>query len=341
MLLTTFAVSAVMALAACTEASDASLVLGDECVEGVTVSADGGQYSFTYTAVNCSAGDIHGSCSADWISGVDTGIPGVVFFTAEQNLVDEGREAVILLEYPGSAIEVLVLQEGFARPEIVVESGSPIGTIAPGGLFEIAYVIENEDVLGTLAVSVSDSTWITDVNTKTRGLVTVWLTPNVTDSDRSGSVTLTYTYPEGESVVEVPVTQSAREYDREFAAKFIHGFYYGELETPGLYDYFFYFCDLGFDDQGYAIPWSTCFGVYIQSETEWTDMEHIGLPEGTYKFAPTYGAADTFTNGWLSYYYYNPETFDLTESWIYDGGILTVTKNGNELCAGTDRYYGR
>lgn len=326
----TIALAAVMALAGCEKNSDAALTLGNECIEGMTIPADGGVFSFTYTLAGADASNVSGGCEAGWISDIDTGIPGMVSFSAEQNLESAERAATIILNYPGGMTEVPIFQEAFLRPEIVVESGSPIESIAPGGWFKITYSIENEDVLGKFSASSKDSLWITELDTDVRGTVTVWLEANDTETERSGSITLTYTYPEGESTVEIPVTQGPREYDKEFAARFIYGYYYGESETPGLYDYYIYFTDLGFDDSGYQRPYSHQYGVYLQSGTAWTDMEHIGIPEGTYIFAPTYGTADTFTNHWISYSYYNPDDYSLCEDAVYTDGTLTVEKNGDE-----------
>lgn len=326
----TIALPVLTLLAGCGKSSDAALTLGNECIEGMIIPADGGVFSFTYTLAGADAFNVNGGCEAGWISGIDTGIPGMVSFSAEQNLESTERSATIVLNYPGGIAEVPIFQEAFLRPEIVVESGSPIESIAPGGWFTVEYSIENEDVLGEFSATSGEYTWISGLDTETRGKVIVWLDANDTGAERSGVITLTYTYPEGECTVEIPVTQGPKEYDKEFAAVFIHGYYYGELETPGLYDYFFYFTDLGFDQSGYQMPYSTQYGVYVQSETEWTDMDHIGVPEGVYTFAPTYGTADTFTNGWMSYSHYNPDDYSLCEEAVYTGGQLVVEKVGDE-----------
>lgn len=329
MLAAFFAVPMLLSVAGCGKTPALEMSLGEECIEGVTVPAEGGRYSFTYTIAGSSAMDVLGTPSASWITEVDTETPGVVYFTAEKNLETDGREAVIALVCADVSLEALIVQDGYMRPEIVLESENIVETKAPGGHCAVTYRIDNEDELGEFR-AFSEQEWISDVSWEQDGEVTFWLNPNDQEAQRSGVVTLEYTYPDGVSTVNVDVEQGPKEYDKEFAAVFIHGFYYGEAETPGLYDYFFYFTDLGFDEEGFQEPYSTVYGVYVQSETEWTDMEHIGIPEGTYPFVSSYGTPGAFTNGWLSYYYYDPTSFDMCEKATYTSGTLTVGKEGED-----------
>lgn len=84
-----------------------------------------------------------------------------------------------------------------------------------------------------------------------------------------------------------PEPQPKPQYDVEFVAQALDGYYFGSYYTPGSDNYFFYLSDNGLDSEGNLRPNSTYYLIDIYDVVlETVQGELVALPEGTYRLDP-------------------------------------------------------
>lgn len=86
----------------CNKKEESSVVLTFDTPE-VVVSADGGQFSASYTLEGASNLTINASCTEDWISNINTGEAGVISFEVQPNTETSSRSG--LIEISASALK--------------------------------------------------------------------------------------------------------------------------------------------------------------------------------------------------------------------------------------------
>lgn len=105
----------------------------------------------------------------------------------------------------------------------------------------------------------------------------------------------------GEQKFEVTVKQEGTPYNVVFEANILTGEYYGEYYTPDAGNYYIFFTDYGFNEEGYMLTNSIyyqldLYGVLYEGEAV---NGNIPLPEGTYKL----DLSDTMAQGTIGYSY--------------------------------------
>lgn len=134
------------------------------------------------------------------------------------------------------------------------------------------------------------------------GIVKFEVAANPDQTAREGNVTVKYEYPDGKpQSFSVKVVQDAAPvpppapYDVELLdAKILTGIYYaGNITEDGNMYYFIHITDVGFDDDGYALPNGKFFRIGLISKEAPEDMNHIGLPVGTFRLGSGDGGIDT------------------------------------------------
>lgn len=97
-------------------------------------------------------------------------------------------------------------QEGGA-PEVVINGEGTLSVAAEGGQLEIGYSIKNPVDGGTITAT-ADQEWITIVDDKAEGKITVSVAANTSADAREANVTVEYSYSEKAASVKVKVVQS-------------------------------------------------------------------------------------------------------------------------------------
>lgn len=97
-------------------------------------------------------------------------------------------------------------QEGGA-PEVAINGEGTLTVAAEGGQLEIGYSIKNPVDGGTVTAA-ADQDWVSIVDDKTEGKVTVSVAANTTADAREASVTVTYNYSDKAASVKVKIMQS-------------------------------------------------------------------------------------------------------------------------------------
>ncbi|MGM9742071.1 MAG: BACON domain-containing protein [Candidatus Cryptobacteroides sp.] len=352
------ALSAVFGFSACSSSSDDVLITpGDKyATEGVVIPADGGKVSFTYNITGMSGGEkVSAVSDASWLGSFETSTIGIVSFTAEYNDGEEPRETSVTVSCKGSEFSIKAVQASHAKPSFEVMDEFGLETNAAGGNGYIVFKIKNVDPRGKLEIS-TDSEWISEfshnpiIKEGVADTLSLFAVSNNGSSTRSGKVTLTYTTPDNTVTEEFTVSQEAKEYDIEFAAKLISGWYYGRSTikdgngavAPGPEkNYNFYFQDRP-SENGRLAFLGTNFGVSLLSLTvpseEEMDLSTIPIPPATYKFDSfsegVSGKQDCFGSGYTGYYYYSStvaDDYSAVHRSYYKGGTLTVTKHGDNF----------
>lgn len=349
---------AVLMLSSCSPAgSDIVMSLSEKYVsEGVGVPADGGKVSFTYTISGMKGGEtVTAESDASWIGGFDTSNTGVVSFIAEYNGEDTAREAGVTVSCGKSSFSVRVLQATHAKPEIEVLDRFGLETNAAGGNGFVVFSIKNVDPRGKMEIT-TDVDWISEmkhnpvIKENTTDTLAFYAASNTGDSKRSGKVTIEYSTPDNVVREVFNIVQGPKEYDMEFGAKLVGGWYYGRSNikdesgavAPGPEkSYIFYLRDIA-PQGGYLAFMSTNFGVSLLSLTvpseEDMEMSTIPIPPAEYKY-DTFsegisGKHDCFCDGYTGYYYYSSTVMDdfaAVHRANYEGGVFKVTKHSENL----------
>ena len=158
------------------------------------------------------------------------------------------------------------------------------------------------------------------------------ITFNVAANDgdaRETKVVITY----GEQKFEVAVKQAAKAAKPQdgvvFEAKVLTGEYYGEYYTPNAGNYYIFFSDNGFSEEGNLLPNS----IYYQLDLYGTLYEgeavngYIPLPAGTYYF----DVNDTMACNTIGYSYseYMVTDDEYVDEYYFDDAELVVNEDGS------------
>ncbi len=181
----------------------------------MTVAADGGSYTLTYSVTNAVSGATV-SCTADvsWITDINASTSGAISFTADKNTGDDIRAANLTISYSytneaGSGLvseAVGIIQNGQATPVLNLQPNAVAATYL-GGSYSFAYMIDNPADDGELYCYTS-ADWIINFDYSTEGTVKFVVVDNSDGEElRSATITVTYEYAETSVSKEVTVVQ--------------------------------------------------------------------------------------------------------------------------------------
>ncbi len=145
----------------------------------------------------------------------------------------------------------------------------------------------------------------------------------------------------GEQQVEVAVKQAAKEINNEddgvvFEAQILTGEYYGDYYTPNAGNYYIFFSDYGFSEDGNLLTNS----IYYQLDVYGALYEgeavngYIPLPEGTY----TFDKNDTMAAGTIGYSYscyMKTNDSEIEVETYFDAAELVVAADGSCVLTAT------
>ena len=122
--------------------------------------------------------------------------------------------------------------------------------------------------------------------------------------------------------------------DDEVVATSLVGYYYG-TEYSATYNMGIYLSDLGYDDEGYAMPGGKYYELDIYTDVQPTIVDgYVTIPNGTYTFdASDSTAAWTIGYTYSAYYVINAEGTEYDAEAYYDDAELVVTDEGMTLTA--------
>lgn len=155
-------------------------------------------------------------------------------------------------------------------PEINIQD-SILTAEAEGSTFTVNYEIVNPYEDGNITASVeSGSEWTSEPEVSTdsdsTGTLSFTVSANGGKEERSASISVTYSYGEGNSVnAVIKITQKCNSYDYEMAAGYFTGTYFGtRYGLNGEYNYYTWLSDMPFDEYGFGQPGGTYyrFDVY-------------------------------------------------------------------------------
>ena len=189
----------------------------------------------------------------------------------------------------------------------VVLAKSTIEATAEGGRYEVSYTIKNPVEGHNLFVAKSsDYAWISDLGAED-DVIYVVVEANETDNAREAVVEVSYGEKHSnENFKTLTIKQAAKEINNEvdevvFEAQILTGEYYGDYYTPDAGNYYIFFSDYGFNEEGNLLTNS----IYYQLDVYGALYEgeavngYIPLPEGTY----TLDMNDTMAVGTIGYSY--------------------------------------
>ena len=123
----------------------------------------------------------------------------------------------------------------------------------------------------------------------------------------------------------------------EVEATSLAGYYYG-TEYSATYNMGIYLSDLGYDDEGYAMPGGKYYELDIYTDVEPTIVDgYVTIPNGTYEF-DAYDSTATWTigNEYSNYFAINATGTAYEAEAKYDDAVLVVTSEGMTLTAVID-----
>ena len=123
----------------------------------------------------------------------------------------------------------------------------------------------------------------------------------------------------------------------EVEATSLAGYYYG-TEYSATYNMGIYLSDLGYDDEGYAMPGGKYYELDIYTDVEPSIVDgYVTIPNGTYEFdANDSTAAWTIGNEYSNYLAINATGTAYEAEAKYDDAVLVVTSEGMTLTAVID-----
>lgn len=187
--------------------------------------------------------------------------------------------------------------------DLKVTSETILNFEAEGGKGVIAYTLEEKTRFSPVGQPVveafCEATWVSELTVAEN--ITFQVAANEADA-RETEIVVTY----GEQEVKVAVKQAAKEINNEndevvFEAQILTGEYYGDYYTPDAGNYYIFFSDYGFTEDGNLLTNSIyyqldLYGVLYDGEAV---DGYIPLPEGTY----TLDKNDTMAVGTIGYSY--------------------------------------
>lgn len=188
----------------------------------------------------------------------------------------------------------------------VVLANSTIEATAEGGRYEVSYTIKNPvEGHNIFAAKSSDYAWISDFGAED-GVIYVVVEANETDNAREAVVEVSYGEKHSnENFKALTIKQAAKAEEPEdgvvFEAQVLTGEYYGDYYTPDAGNYYIFFSDYGFSEDGNLLTNSIyyqldLYGVLHEGEAV---NGYIPLPEGTY----TLDVNETMAVGTIGYSY--------------------------------------
>ena len=214
-----------------------------------------------------------------------------------------------------------------------VTSESVLNFEAEGGQGVISYTLEEVTRLSPVAQPEVEATcaaeWITDIT------VAETITFNVAANEgeaRETKIVVSY----GEQEIDVAIKQAAKIVEPKpedgvvFEAQVLTGEYYGDYYTPDAGNYYIFFSDYGFSEDGNLLTNSIyyqldLYGVLYEGEAV---NGYIPLPEGTY----TLDVNDTMAVGTIGYSYscyMKTNSSEIEVEIPFDAAELVVAADGS------------
>ena len=215
-----------------------------------------------------------------------------------------------------------------AEPELTLTSERSIRFAPEGGEGTITYTLENA-VKGTELTATTTAEWITNITVGET--ITFSVAPNETTELREDRIMVTY----DSKSFNVFVIQEGVEPVVYFEAEKFEAVYYGTQASPN-YNIAIYLSDLGFTEQGYALPGATYYtlDLYMDQQPPVTEDGWMTVPAGTY----TYDGTDSYKDmsiGYVysSYYKITEDGLAYEEQSQYESVELVVTESNLSVVA--------
>ena len=222
--------------------------------------------------------------------------------------------------------------------DLKVTSETILNFEAEGGKGVIAYTLEEKTRFSPVGQPVveafCEATWVSELTVAEN--ITFQVAANEADA-RETEIVVTY----GEQEVKVAVKQAAKEINNEndevvFEAQILTGEYYGDYYTPDAGNYYIFFSDYGFTEDGNLLTNSIyyqldLYGVLYDGEAV---DGYIPLPEGTY----TLDKNDTMAVGTIGYSYscyMKTNSSEIEVEVSFDAAELVVAADGSCVLTAT------
>lgn len=216
--------------------------------------------------------------------------------------------------------------------DLKVTSETILNFEAEGGKGVIAYTLEEKTRFSPVGQPVveafCEATWVSELTVAEN--ITFQVAANEADA-RETEIVVTY----GEQEVKVAVKQAAKKINNEndevvFEAQILTGEYYGDYYTPNAGNYYIFFSDYGFTEDGNLLTNSIyyqldLYGVLYDGEAV---DGYIPLPEGTY----TLDKNDTMAVGTIGYSYscyMKTNSSEIEVEVYFDEAVLVVEEDGS------------
>ena len=216
--------------------------------------------------------------------------------------------------------------------DLKVTSETILNFEAEGGKGVIAYTLEEKTRFSPVGQPVveafCEATWVSELTVAEN--ITFQVAANEADA-RETEIVVTY----GEQEVKVAVKQAAKKINNEndevvFEAQILTGEYYGDYYTPDAGNYYIFFSDYGFTEDGNLLTNSIyyqldLYGVLYDGEAV---DGYIPLPEGTY----TLDKNDTMAVGTIGYSYscyMKTNSSEIEVEVSFDAAELVVAADGS------------
>lgn len=216
--------------------------------------------------------------------------------------------------------------------DLKVTSETILNFEAEGGKGVIAYTLEEKTRFSPVGQPVveafCEATWVSELTVAEN--ITFQVAANEADA-RETEIVVTY----GEQEVKIAVKQAAKVINNEndevvFEAQILTGEYYGDYYTPDAGNYYIFFSDYGFTEDGSILTNSIyyqldLYGVLYDGEAV---DGYIPLPEGTY----TLDKNDTMAVGTIGYSYscyMKTNSSEIEVEVYFDEAVLVVEEDGS------------
>ena len=215
-------------------------------------------------------------------------------------------------------------------PVLTLTSESSMHFTPEGGQGTITYTIENPGIIELTAVATTE--WVTNITIDDG--ITFTVEPNPTTEERRDRILVTY----GEQNFNVFIIQEGIEPVVTFEAEKFEAVYYGTQYSPN-YNVAIYLSDLGFTEDGYALPGATYYtlDLYMDQQPPITEDGWMTVPAGTY----TYDGTDSYKDmsigvAYSSYFKINEDGSAYEEQASYESVELTITESNISFVAYID-----
>ena len=216
--------------------------------------------------------------------------------------------------------------------DLKVTSETILNFEAEGGKGVIAYTLEEKTRFSPVGQPVveafCEATWVSELTVAEN--ITFQVAANEADA-RETEIVVTY----GEQEVKVAVKQAAKEINNEndevvFEAQILTGEYYGDYYTPNAGNYYIFFSDYGFTEDGSLLTNSIYYQLDLYGELYEGEAVNgcIPLPAGTY----TLDKNDTMAVGTIGYSYscyMKTNSSEIEVEVYFDEAVLGVEEDGS------------